>query len=102
MPRTNKIAGLPYKARVEEWERIRSRPPQAPIDGPFWIVINLNIESAAGYGRPKNFYRHTSATLAFAEAERLRGLNEGGAFGVFYCCGICRSAPPDPLAGAIS
>ena len=99
MPRTNKIAELPYKARVEEWERIRSRPPQAPIDGAFWIVINLNIESALTHGRPKNFFRHASAPLAFAEAERLRDLNQGGAYGVFYCCGICRDALPGPAAG---
>jgi len=98
VPRANKIAKLPYKARVAEWERIKSRPPQASIDGPFWIVINLNIESPAKYARPKNFFRHASASLAFAEAERLRSLNQGGVFGVFFCCGICDGLLPAPLA----
>jgi hypothetical protein len=85
---TGNIEKSPSKASIEA----KRRPASAPMDGQFWIIVNLEIDSETPkkFFRPKEFFRHASASLAFAEAERLRDTSAGGAFGVFFCCGICR------------
>lgn len=70
--------------------RQMARPNQGPVEGPYWIVMNLSQHKVLSYRAPGFPYRHPTEESAIAEANRLAAQPDhvGWRFGVFAYAGI--------------
>lgn len=89
------------EALLARLHRQMLRPGQGPVDGPYWIVMNLSRHKHLGFMPPTFPYRHPTEESARIEAERLAAESDhiGWRFGVFAFTGVTAKveAPPTPI-----
>lgn len=72
------------------------RPGQGPVEGPYWIVLNMSQHKIENFYSPSFPFRHPTKQSAIAEAGRLASMPDkaGWRFGVFEFTGDMAKVEP--------